>query len=467
MAINYFGLTDKGLVRANNEDAFISTSSMNDRFVIGCVIDGVGGYEGGEVAAKIAYDSIVSTVKEIPLDNLSDYLKEALLTVNNTIYHEKQSSLANSSMACVLTLVVVDNEKNKFYYAHVGDTRLYLFRDGSLNKITNDHSFVGFLEDKRKISEEEAMRHPKRNEINKALGFDIDISPDNYIDTGDSPFLPSDILLICSDGLTDMVDNRKMVTILAQEIALPQMANQLIAAANEAGGFDNVTVVLVKNENASLHHEATKPIKSITEKKAPEAQSLSSVNEKAKKEMNKSRFPFLLLLAIVFLIGIGYIIFLYMQRYNSQEEKNNFMTNRRNEVEQTLIDSINDSKLTEVIIQSKEGNRTILLNDSVFIKRDSLLLIGNGTIIKCDTSYKGTAISLSTTCKYILLDSVTLENFDIGIIARSPVLYLRHVHFVNCKIPVQYNFDYNNTSIINNKIADSVFYNAEIKSDHP
>ena len=104
-------------------------------------------------------------------------------------------------MACVLTLAVVDIEKNKFYYAHVGDTRLYLFRDNTLVKVSKDHSFVGFLEESGRLTEEAAMQHPKRNEINKALGLGVKFSAsDDYIETGESPFLPGDLLLLCSDG---------------------------------------------------------------------------------------------------------------------------------------------------------------------------------------------------------------------------------------------------------------------------
>ena len=118
-------------------------------------------------------------------------------------------------MACVLTLVLADVEENKFYYAHVGDTRLYLLRDNSLVKVSNDHSFVGFLEDNGRLTEEAAMRHPKRNEINKALGFDEEqlLQPD-YIETAESPFLPSDILLLCSDGLSDMINQKTITSIL-------------------------------------------------------------------------------------------------------------------------------------------------------------------------------------------------------------------------------------------------------------
>lgn len=467
MAQNYFGLTDKGLVRANNEDTFIAKSVMNEKFVVACVIDGVGGYEGGEVAAKLAQDTIDLQLNELPLDNLAEYLKITLLSANEIIYSERQLSESNSSMACVLTLVVVDNEKNKFYYAHVGDTRLYLLRDGSLIKVTNDHSFVGFLEDKRKITEEDAMKHPKRNEINKALGFETDISHTNYIDTGDSPFLPEDVLLICSDGLTDMVDTKKMVSILTKAVGLQNVAQELIEAANEAGGIDNITVVLVKNENTTLQQQATKPTRNINEKSAVVSQLKANEIDYTNEKNKKNALPIFIFLIILLITTFGWIIYLNYKKSNDGQMVSDHSLLRRNDAEKLLVESINNSKTKEVFILNQEGDKPIVLTDSIFVNKDSLIVKGNGVTLKRDTSYVGPALTLSSNCKYIFLDSLTLENFDIGILARGPVLYLHNVHFINCKVPVQYNFIYTDKSNNIGKIADSVFYNAETKLDHP
>lgn len=166
-------------------------------------------------------------------------------------------------MACVLTVALADISNNKFYYCHVGDTRLYLFRDNSLVKITRDHSFVGFLEDSGRLSEEAAMRHPKRNEINKALGFDASIRAEDYIETGESPFLPGDTILLCSDGLSDMVGNSAMTAVLNTGKSLSVKAKALVDAANEAGGKDNITVVLVQNNKSPLKQTATKPAATV------------------------------------------------------------------------------------------------------------------------------------------------------------------------------------------------------------
>ena len=263
--INYFGITDTGKLRTNNEDTFIAQAVLDDKYIAACVIDGVGGYEGGEVAAQLAHDAILLHVDR-ESENVIATLKEALAAANEAIYTEKKVGKGNEQMACVLTLALADIENNKFYYAHVGDTRLYLFRDQSLVKVTSDHSFVGFLEDSGRLTEEEAMRHPKRNEINKALGFDSQIRADDYIETGESPFLPGDTLLLCSDGLTDMMNNSAMTAILNSDKSLALKGKALITAANEAGGKDNITVVLVHNNKSPLKQTATKPVMSQKKK---------------------------------------------------------------------------------------------------------------------------------------------------------------------------------------------------------
>ena len=251
MAENVIGLTDTGRVRKNNEDTFIAERVQHDTFILACVIDGVGGYAHGEVAAAIARQSIIDYFTGTDGESTSR-LRTALLLANERIFAEKQLNPAYSRMACVVTLALVDPENNQFLYAHIGDTRLYLLRDESLIKITKDHSFVGFLEDTGRLSELAAMNHPKRNEIDKALGFSQHIEkPEDYIETGQSPFLPGDLLLLCSDGLTDMVPGKEITAIVTSSGLLAERGKALIAAANEKGGQDNITVVLVYHDKPS------------------------------------------------------------------------------------------------------------------------------------------------------------------------------------------------------------------------
>jgi serine/threonine protein phosphatase PrpC len=214
MAENFFGLTDTGRIRDNNEDTFIAQFILNKRYILACVIDGVGGYHGGEVAAAIAREEILDIIGRSKGDLIPEMIS-AFKQANAKIHAKRLEDKEHDQMACVATLVIADLQNNQFVYAHVGDTRLYLIRDGSLIKISKDHSFVGYLEDSGRLTETAAMKHPKRNEINKALGFSNEIDTDDtYIETGQSPFLPGDMLLLCSDGLTDMVDKNGITHII-------------------------------------------------------------------------------------------------------------------------------------------------------------------------------------------------------------------------------------------------------------
>src|SRR6188474_1678777 len=288
MTENYFGITDTGKMRDNNEDDFIAEKILKDRYIMGCVIDGVGGYEGGEVATKIARETILHYFS-IPSGDIVTMMKEALKVANEKISEEKIKNSGHENMACVVTMAVADAKNKKFYYAHIGDTRLYLFRDNSLVKITKDHSFVGFLEDSGRLSETEAMNHPKRNEINKALGFTMMMNADEeLIETGESPFLPGDILLLCSDGLSDMVRSDQITSILSNTGSLDEKAKELITLANNAGGKDNITVVLVQNTNKPLKQKATKP---AVIKKNDQQQSDEPIIEMNEATFDPSKIP--------------------------------------------------------------------------------------------------------------------------------------------------------------------------------
>lgn len=471
MANNYFGITDPGKLRSNNEDTFIAQPVLNKRFIAACVIDGVGGYEGGEVAASLAHGAILNALHSEKGDIIT-ILKQALSVANEAIYKEKQVSKINRQMACVLTLALADLANNKFFYAHVGDTRLYLLRDNSLVKVTHDHSFVGFLEDSGRLTEEAAMRHPKRNEINKALGFDAQIITGDYIETGESPFLPGDVILLCSDGLTDMVDNSTITAVLQTNKNLSFKGKALINAANDAGGKDNITVVLVQNNKPPLKHTATKPAMTFKEyddtnnnEKLSEGKNTSDLpldvkNKRKKKSGIVPLFSFLGLLILAALIWLLY------QNYDNQgqekEVTNTLTAKKRNDQEQLLIDSINGTKTNEVFVLNQQGGPTIVLTDSIPINKDSLHIIGNGVTIESDTTYKGPAFTLSPTCKYILLDSLILENFNIGVLAKSQSLHLKSVQFKNCRVPVKQEFIFTDTMNVNGKFADTPAEDSEV-----
>jgi len=320
---NIFGQTDVGKVRENNEDAFIAEELLHSGFILGCVIDGVGGYEGGEVAAEIAKNCIKKNLFSVTSEDLLPRMVGTLKLANEEIFNRKKLDPELEQMACVLTLVLADVENNKLYYAHVGDTRLYLLRDQVLVKITTDHSFVGFLEDSGRLSESAAMSHPKRNEINQALGFaSTETMKEDFIETGESPFLPGDMLLLCSDGLTDRIDKDQITSILTQHPGLPFAAGLLVDAANEAGGHDNITVVLVKNNNKPANLEVSKPMarKESAEQAEMPGTPVEAVAAVKPPKRNKGWIYFMLGLIVVLLVIIGLLIqqVLYLQKVERQ-----------------------------------------------------------------------------------------------------------------------------------------------------
>jgi PPM family protein phosphatase len=467
MANNYIGITDAGRQRSNNEDTFIAEPIMNGRYISACVIDGVGGYEGGEVAAELAKEVIANSIRNLQGDILSQ-LKQSIVDANLRIYNQKKETRENGQMACVVTLAIADLEENKFYYAHVGDTRLYLFRDHSLVKVTKDHSFVGFLEDSGRLSEEAAMRHPKRNEINKALGFDDIGSNADYIETGDSPFLPDDILLLCSDGLTDMISNSAISSILSTNKSLADRAKALVNAANDAGGKDNITTVLVWNDKPPVKHEATKP--AVSQKKT-ETMSTEGVRLSADEHNDDLRRPVekkrsggtVTLLSILLLLVVAALVWLLYRDYQKERSTENIVAANpvakdRNEREQAFVQSLDASTNGEVFVLNTEPGTPMIITDSVLIHKDSLHIIGNGVTMVADTAYRGAAFIVAPTTKYLLLDSLTLENFDVAVLMKSPGLQLKNVQFKNCKIPVQYQLSFPANAIVNGRLTDSAFY---------
>ncbi len=454
MVDNFFGMTDTGRQRENNEDAFIAQTVLQGQYVVACVIDGVGGYEGGEVAAAIARDSILRSFAHPPT-NLIKSMQEAFAAANEQIYKERLESAKNNSMACVATLAVVDVRHNKLWYAHVGDTRLYLFRDHSLVKLTKDHSFVGFLEDSGRLSEEEARHHPKRNEINKALGFDgQSIFSSDYIETGESPFLPGDTVLLCSDGLTDMVGSKEISSVLEAKIPLDQKAKQLIAAANHAGGKDNITVVLVKNNKRPVKQELKKTtsVKKSGVEKQVLPQQVVNVQPEAGETRSRSNAGVVILLSALCLVFLSGLIWMWWQKSPPAASKNAF-THERNVEEIRLQTFINATPGKTVLLNEDSAHKTIALTDTIWVRRDSLYLKGNNLTLVKDSSFgKNVAIVLGPECRHLVLDSITFQGFDLAILtSHATAVQLKNVQFKNCSVALAYklpNNEYLNGTII-------------------
>jgi PPM family protein phosphatase len=249
------GATDPGRVRTTNEDR-LHVDAERGIFV---VVDGVGGHAAGEVAATIAKDVIVERL-ERTTGSPAERLREAIALANNEILRRAEAMPQRAGMTCVVTAAVL--EDGRLTVGHVGDTRLYtLTRDG-IRKRTHDHSPIGEREDAKEISEAEAMRHPRRNEVFRDIGGRFhDPDDDEFVELIEMPFTEADALLVCSDGLTDMLTAFTVDRTVRQYAGDPiAVARALVDAANEAGGHDNVTVVYAEGERfASLAPRAARP----------------------------------------------------------------------------------------------------------------------------------------------------------------------------------------------------------------
>jgi serine/threonine protein phosphatase PrpC len=235
--------SDPGRARANNEDRVLCDPERG----IYAVVDGVGGESGGEIAAQTALEILQARLSRRTTDD-ARLIREAIALANKQIWEQAQANPALAGMACVLTVAVVDGAQATI--GHVGDSRLYLLRPGEIRKITRDHSPVGTREDAGEISESEAMAHPRRNEIFRDVGS-APHEPDEegFIDITHIPFAADAALLLCSDGLSDLVTAQAIRAAVEGNAADPRAAVQaLIDAANQAGGKDNVSAVLVQGE---------------------------------------------------------------------------------------------------------------------------------------------------------------------------------------------------------------------------
>lgn len=239
--IRVAGHSDTGRQRDHNEDRIY----INAEEGIFLVVDGVGGQAAGEVAAEIACEEIPNRLmrREGPVD---ERVREAIALANRAILKRAQAEKAHRGMACVLTVAVL--EDGLVTVGHVGDTRLYEVGAAHIKKMTSDHSVVGYLEETGHLTEEEAMARPDRNQILREVGTeDWDPDDDAFIELQTFPFREGAALLMCSDGLTDLVVSRTIHEVMLEQAGRPEQTVQtLIGLANEAGGKDNISVIVVE-----------------------------------------------------------------------------------------------------------------------------------------------------------------------------------------------------------------------------
>ena len=238
-----FAKSDIGKAREINQD-YYSIPKPEDNLQLFVLADGMGGYNGGEVASKLATESAKSYIEnnfdkiEHNKEAILELIKSAIEYANTVVFERSKQEQELEGMGTTLDICFIYN--NKVYVGHVGDSRIYRIRGEIIRKLTKDHSYVQQLVEDGKITREEAEHHPKKNMLLKALGCMDCVEPDlrarNY-ETGD-------VLLMCSDGLTNMVEEKEIYRVVREN---PETATQvLVELANVAGGYDNITVVIIK-----------------------------------------------------------------------------------------------------------------------------------------------------------------------------------------------------------------------------
>ncbi len=237
-----FAKTDIGKARDMNQDSYYVSSPENN-IELYILADGMGGYNGGEVASKLAIESARKYIEnnfnqiEPEKEQILKLVKNAAEYANMVVYEKSKTSEDLKGMGTTLDICFIYN--NKVYIGHVGDSRIYLIRKDIIRKLTKDHSYVQQLVEDGKITREEANHHPKKNMLLKALGCTEYVEPDIRARNIEK----QDILLMCSDGLTNMVDESIIYKMVKEN---PKTApEKLVNLANEAGGYDNVTVITI------------------------------------------------------------------------------------------------------------------------------------------------------------------------------------------------------------------------------
>jgi len=238
--------SDIGCLRQNNEDSFGYWEPEDDQQFLrkgrlAVVADGMGGYEGGQEASRLAVETLVAVYRDFSGDDPQAALVEALQAAHEQIrqYSFAHPELRGMGTTCTAAAIVQD----ALYYVHVGDTRLYLIRDGQITRVTRDHSYVGRLVESGVISPEEAENHPQRNILTAALGTNPDLIMDSPAQP--EPLRPDDVLLICSDGLWGQVRDSEILDAVENKSA-EQAGRKLIELARERGGPDNITVEILR-----------------------------------------------------------------------------------------------------------------------------------------------------------------------------------------------------------------------------
>jgi serine/threonine protein phosphatase PrpC len=369
-SINFHGQTDLGKQRQNNEDNLIFQEIWDTNHILGVAIDGVGGYEGGEVASEIAKNAIVEYLEKYSNGERLVLLQQAVTEANNRICEERQKQSKLSNMSCVLTACLVEMKKRQINMVHIGDSRLYQFHNNVLTKLSHDHSYVGYREDIGDLTEEAAMNHPKRNEIDRLLG-DQQHNPDdnNFLEVKTFPLLSNSILLLCSDGLTDLVTKAEISNILTKDIPLKNKVQTLIDLANGKGGKDNITVVLINYQSDEII-ESLATIENVNIEINSDKPNIKTLKKQ------KERWVRMLLITILTLVA-GVIAGWISNDYISKEREQTIpkdTTNIQNdkfEIDNLKMENLN---LTDTVAVKQYIQR---LNDTIQVREQKIETLKN------------------------------------------------------------------------------------------
>ncbi|MGM9850472.1 MAG: Stp1/IreP family PP2C-type Ser/Thr phosphatase [Bacilli bacterium] len=242
--MEYAYLTDPGKVREHNEDSVIIVKNHNNEYLL-AVADGMGGHRGGEIASSIAISHIGKSFRDLgKLGKKEDailWIKNVVSEANVLIYKYTEENPESSGMGTTIVMALLT--KDYLLFGNIGDSSGYVYKDKQVHKITNDHTLVNLLLKSGEITEEEAKDHPRKNVLMKALGATTNVEMDIFD-------VETDVegIFLCSDGLTNMLEDDQISKVLNEEITADEKANKLIIKANNRGGTDNISVAFLKKD---------------------------------------------------------------------------------------------------------------------------------------------------------------------------------------------------------------------------
>ena len=230
-------------MRPDNQDSYAVFEQDGAKF--GLVADGMGGHAGGKTASRMVVECICDQLREhyharLDENAVGDLLRDCFTHANQIVYERAKKEPELGGMGTTATLAVLRDER--IVVAHAGDSRAYLISEGHAIQLTSDHTLIQDLIDRGELTRQEAQQHPKRHMITRALGTEVDIQTDIY----KGPY-EGQTVIVCSDGLTNMLTDDRIAAVAQSVNGLEQIVQTLVREANEAGGFDNVTVVAMRS----------------------------------------------------------------------------------------------------------------------------------------------------------------------------------------------------------------------------